>query len=73
MNEGIRAYLASIGRKGGARSRRTLTAGQARAMVERHGDAGHGAYNALVRRIVSFSRAAGRASSSDASELSRSS
>lgn len=34
MNEDpIKAYLASIGRKGGAKSRRKLTKRQARAMV----------------------------------------
>jgi hypothetical protein len=27
---------------------------------ERHGDAAHGKYNALIRRLVSFERAAGR-------------
>lgn len=32
-NEEVRAYLASIGRKGGQKSRRTLTPEQAKAMV----------------------------------------
>lgn len=35
MDPKVRAYLAEIGRRGGARSRRTLTAEQARAMVAR--------------------------------------
>ena len=34
MNDNVRKYLAEIGRKGGARSRRTLEAEQARAMVQ---------------------------------------
>lgn len=137
MDDATRRYLAKIGRRGGMRSRRTLSPEQARAMVaareakrrrggeataplltrwpdlpgadlvhvgladlrahreseaallvsvaaprlrllgipvaaalddpeerlfarltERHGDAAHGRYNALIRRIVSFSRAA---------------
>ena len=33
MNPTVRKYLASIGSKGGKKSRRTLTAEQARAMV----------------------------------------
>jgi hypothetical protein len=33
MDEAIRKYLAEIGRKGGARSRRRLSAEEARAMV----------------------------------------
>jgi hypothetical protein len=137
MDDATRRYLAEIGRRGGMRSRRTLSPEQARAMVaaregrrrqtmaagaplltrcpdlpgadlvaeglrdlaahrvseaallvsvaaprlrllglpvaaplddpeerlfarltERHGDAAHGRYNALIRRMVSFSRAA---------------
>lgn len=33
MNEGVKAYLAEIGRRGGRKSRRKLTKAQARAMV----------------------------------------
>lgn len=33
MNEAVRKYLADIGRRGGQKSRRTLTPGQAREMV----------------------------------------
>lgn len=35
MHDKVRQYLAEIGRRGGVRSRRTLTAEQARAMVAR--------------------------------------
>ena len=34
MDRAIREYLAKIGRKGGKKSRRTLTPEQAKAMVE---------------------------------------
>ena len=33
MNEGVKAYLAEIGRRGGRKSRRKLTKAQARVMV----------------------------------------
>jgi hypothetical protein len=63
--ESVAALLVSIGayrlRRAGFRVRAPFTSPEGRlyaALEKQHGDAAHSRYNALIRRLVSFERAA---------------